>query len=49
MIALGPHLQGFKSHHAKKKGHPKGDPEAFVRFYNEMVAAVPKCASSFEL
>jgi hypothetical protein len=44
--ALGSEGSGFSTHKAKDT---KGDPEAFLRFYLEMVAAVPKSTTAFEL
>ena len=43
---LGSQGAGFPKHKAKDT---KGDPVAFLRFYLEMVAAVPKSTTAFEL
>jgi hypothetical protein len=43
---LGSQVAGFSKHKAKDT---KGDPQAFLRFYLEMVATVPKSTTAFEL
>ena len=43
---LGSQVAGFSKHKAKDT---KGDPQAFLRFYLEMVATVPRSTTAFEL